>query len=247
MHLGVILIYRTSKVNIYLYYTYCTKSRLCRWVHKISQIVDRIRRYFMYKWKINLIKSAISKLWSHSEYLCRTFCTKSQFVYPCNIEIWFKRSSMCWCYDTRDISKDLTFNLVMNNALNFGRRFICETRKEINVFSLAMFKLKHGKVTFFCVDIAAAFNSCMWGHNLHGVLNYAKNVNWKKITTSNPTIHSHLFSNGSVIFYRLRVKFFCCIAINGCMCTCSYICFNSRTQSWYVALYLLLDDRFTCL
>ena len=49
----------------------------------------------------------------------------------------------------------------MNNALNFGRRFICETRKEINVFSLAMFKLKHGKVTLFCVDIAAAFNSCM--------------------------------------------------------------------------------------
>lgn len=134
MHLGVILIYRTSKVNIYLYYTYCTKSRLCRWVHKISQIVDRIRRYFMYKWKINLIKSAISKLWSHSEYLCRTFCTKSQFVYPCNIETWFKRSSLCWCYDTRDISKDLTFNLVMNNALNFGRRFICETRKEINAF-----------------------------------------------------------------------------------------------------------------
>lgn len=162
----------------------------------------------MYKWKINLIKSAISKLWSHTEYLCRTFCTKSQFVYPCNIEIWFKRSSLCWCYDTRDISKDLTFNLVMNNALNFGRRFICETRKEINVFSFAMLKLKHGKVTLFCVDIAAAFNSCMWGHNLLGVSNYAKNVNWKKITTTNPTIHSHLFSNGSVIFYRSRVKFF---------------------------------------
>ena len=29
------------------------------------------------------------------------------------------------------------------------------------LFSLAMFKLKHGKVTLLCVDIAAAFNSCM--------------------------------------------------------------------------------------
>lgn len=90
-------------------------------------------------------------------------------------------------------------------------------------FSLAMFKLKHGKVTLFCVDIAAAFNSCMWGHNLHGVLNYAKNVNWKKITSSNPTIHSHLFSNGSVIFYRLRVKFFVAL---------------QSTAAWHLFLHL---------